>query len=533
MYGIKGWSYVVLHAMVVSHSAGLSIKQFSCEDVEVFVQQHAAAVTGPPNSSHMLFFLHLPRTAGRTYHSCFLKTATPPSRRCEKSYDVLRLNASIPSCGLLSSHDDMSISKNLPEDTAYITQLRDPVDRVLSAYEFSTEVAARALHDPAPRHDPRATNTRNVWPWSGLVPWLEEELVLRSHRFKTQSERDTSHLLDPYNNSLILPLHEWIESPLVHKLVHNGQTMQVLGLTDYSQWEEAGSMRECLQSPAEEAQARRRQALALAIKRISHFAHVGVTEMLNESIASLAAILGLRMQGLAWQTTTPGAFEEDKATQGAREQLGKVQAELAAVRPQARKAHLEYLMPHDAPGRDVSALKAEADRLQARINALQEEQAPLQQQLASSASIPKQVKRDSAFQNKDPLWKAFRTCEARARARAKTRRANSLKRMEGLAFSREARQDIDPRTIARIRALNNMDLELHEAGRQLLLKRYNDQQAQGMLEILPSLLPHEYNKINPPDPPNLRPHLKQGQPHSRAAATSTPIKPEMHTELRA
>lgn len=91
------------------------------------------------------------------------------------------------------------------------------------------------------------------------------------------------------------------------------------------------------------------------------------------------------------QTTTPGAFEEDKATQGAREQLGKVQAELAAVRPQARKAHLEYLMPHDAPGRDVSALKAEADRLQARINALQEEQAPLQQQLASSASIPKQA----------------------------------------------------------------------------------------------------------------------------------------------
>lgn len=254
------------------------------------------------------------------------------------------------------------------------------MDRVLSAYKFSTEVAARALHDPAPRHDPRATNTRNVWPWSGLVPWLEEELVLRSHRFKTQSERDTSHLLDPYNNSLILPLHEWIESPLVHKLVHNGQTMQVhsfckafsvhayssphsccviclplhgwcmhsctgvqlcqsvramqvlqgdcrrllpradkhfgacshalkhertrlqvLGVTDYSQWEEAGSMRECLQSPAEEAQARRRQALALAIKRISHFAHVGVTEMLNESIASLAAILGLRMQGLAWQ----------------------------------------------------------------------------------------------------------------------------------------------------------------------------------------------------------------------------------------
>ena len=97
----------------------------SCDsDIEHFVQQQALTLRDPPNSSHMLFFLHVPRTAGRTYHSCFLKTGTPPSRRCEKSYDVLRLNASIPSCGLLSSHDDLSLADRLPEDTAYVTQLR-------------------------------------------------------------------------------------------------------------------------------------------------------------------------------------------------------------------------------------------------------------------------------------------------------------------------------------------------------------------------------------------------------------------------
>ena len=99
--------------------------------VSAYLFQQEAAISDPPNSSHMLFFLHIPRTAGRTYHSCFLKTATPPSRRCEKSYDVLRINASIPSCGLLSSHDDLSIGDIFPPDAAYITQLRSRMPVVL------------------------------------------------------------------------------------------------------------------------------------------------------------------------------------------------------------------------------------------------------------------------------------------------------------------------------------------------------------------------------------------------------------------
>jgi hypothetical protein len=71
-------------------------------------------------------------------------------RRCPKSYDVLRINDSMTSCGLLSSHDDYSVVDLLPEEAAIITQLRDPVDRVISAYEFAAEVrsaAARQLRE--------------------------------------------------------------------------------------------------------------------------------------------------------------------------------------------------------------------------------------------------------------------------------------------------------------------------------------------------------------------------------------------------
>ncbi len=62
--------------------------------------------------------------AGKTYANCFLRSALPPSKRCAKSYDVIRLNVSMPGCQALISHDDFSISQWFPPGAATITQLR-------------------------------------------------------------------------------------------------------------------------------------------------------------------------------------------------------------------------------------------------------------------------------------------------------------------------------------------------------------------------------------------------------------------------
>jgi hypothetical protein len=150
-------------------------------------KQHYTERVQALNADHMLYFLHIPRTAGRTYGACFLKQAWAPSRRCAKSYDVLRLNSSVPDCGLLSSHDDYSVIQYLPRDAAVATQLRDPVDRVLSTYEFAVEVAARALVKDAPDKDPSKIDTQNVWPWSLLVPFIRQDLMrkVRSCTFDT------------------------------------------------------------------------------------------------------------------------------------------------------------------------------------------------------------------------------------------------------------------------------------------------------------------------------------------------------------
>ena len=72
---------------------------------------------------------------------------------------------------------------------------------------------------------------------------------------------------------------------------------QVLGLTSYSRWADGAALRRC--AAVDAAAAERLRALALA--RLRGLAHVGLTERLPESVASLAASLGLRMDGPAWK----------------------------------------------------------------------------------------------------------------------------------------------------------------------------------------------------------------------------------------
>jgi len=66
----------------------------------------------PSNTSNsFIFFLHVPRTAGKTYAQCFLRASSPPSTRCSPSYDFLRLNTSQAGCRYLVSHDDYSLTQ--------------------------------------------------------------------------------------------------------------------------------------------------------------------------------------------------------------------------------------------------------------------------------------------------------------------------------------------------------------------------------------------------------------------------------------
>jgi len=246
-----------------------------------------------------VYFLHIPRTAGRSFWSCFLHRAFPTSKRCAKSYDTLRLELSRPDCKLLASHDDYSVTDFLPENFKVITQVRHPVDRVISAYEFSTLIAAKeySINTTKPDVQPKKAKegeekvlTRDVWPWLYLVQlfdrYSEKTLthIYRKHKEYRESkspnlfcvwrhmlgpENPTEHeksldrwiqafsaksgklyyyhrktreskwelddeekkkltpLLDPYNNTIYLPLALFVQFPMADELVNNAMTYQV------------------------------------------------------------------------------------------------------------------------------------------------------------------------------------------------------------------------------------------------------------------------------------------------------------------
>ena len=153
------------------------------------------------DANKLLYFLHVPRTAGRTSHNCFLMPMIPPSRRCAKSYDGIKYNISVPDCGLLSSHDDYSAMYQFPAHAAVYTSIRNPVGRFLSAYEFAVEIASREAVKVLTRKGPSPAagrvSTKNVWPWSYLAPFVEEDMI---HRVRSE---ELQIFLVPYLFSML------------------------------------------------------------------------------------------------------------------------------------------------------------------------------------------------------------------------------------------------------------------------------------------------------------------------------------------
>jgi hypothetical protein len=84
-------------------------KPKSCSDfVDDYQRRHGNHVKPTDLSNALIFFLHVPRTAGKTYATCLLRAILPPSKRCSPSYDELKYHLSQEGCRLIVSHDDYS-----------------------------------------------------------------------------------------------------------------------------------------------------------------------------------------------------------------------------------------------------------------------------------------------------------------------------------------------------------------------------------------------------------------------------------------
>ncbi|XP_076903362.1 protein-tyrosine sulfotransferase-like [Bidens hawaiensis] len=205
-------------------------------------QWSSSSLHSNTNNGHilkdLLFFLHIPRTGGRTYFHCFLKKLYSGELECPRSYDKLRFDPRKPDCRLLATHDDYSMMSKLPADqTSVVTILRDPVERVFSTYEFSIEVAARFLvhsnltsvmkMSKRVRSKSGGVSTLEIWPWKYLVPWMQKDLFSRRDARKRRG-RPYFYGNDSYDmQEVVMPLHDYINHPVARDIIHNGATFQV------------------------------------------------------------------------------------------------------------------------------------------------------------------------------------------------------------------------------------------------------------------------------------------------------------------
>ena len=345
--------YILLFSGSVYGRGSGQEEEISCaKRVEEFSKKYERIAVSPRGDnvhgqSPFVFFLHVPRTAGKTYSTCFLNASLRPSKRCMPGYDRLRYPQSPEKCEYYVSHDDLSFLDNLPADVKdnviVVTQLRDPVQRVISAYEFGIEVAGRKINTPdskieSMKQNMTSVNTYNVWPWKYIVPFAREHIrdrldaIVEEHGevlpFETHVDPATNKTyyfdrkkntttwsmpapnatLNAYDNELTMPLHEWIETPEIEDLIHNGHTLQVLGISNTSFWSEAPSLRRCFFKDEES----RKELLDMAKKKLSHMRHVGLQDTLEESVASLAASLQRKMNDSVYKSIPLKAYFYDE-----------------------------------------------------------------------------------------------------------------------------------------------------------------------------------------------------------------------------
>ena len=137
----------------------------------------------------------------------------------------------------------------------------------------------------------------SVSPKSGKTYYYHRRTRESKWTLNEEEQKDLLPLLDPYNNSLIIPLASFVEFPMVEELVNNAMTFQVifkylvsvtqhqvLGLSNASYWEEAAEVRSC----SVFSRLAQEKLLEAAKSQMDRMLHISLTHKLDESLQSVA-----------------------------------------------------------------------------------------------------------------------------------------------------------------------------------------------------------------------------------------------------
>ena len=81
---------------------------------------------------------------------------------------------------------------------------------------------------------------------------------------------------------------------------------QILGISNYSRWDDAPALRQCFFTDAAFQEA----ATDFAMEMLEHYIHVGLTPNLKASMDTLLPLIDRAWSSAAWRTATPGSLTE-------------------------------------------------------------------------------------------------------------------------------------------------------------------------------------------------------------------------------
>lgn len=139
-----------------------------------------------------LFVLKTPSTYSQDLDTCLIRFGVPGTQRCPSFPEQIESNVfnKIQGCNVLSSSDDLSVLQSLTGGTAVAAELRDPVERLVAAYELAVEVAMQKLDADKSKNPFEAMQKKHpsdVWPWSQFSTFLGKDLQKRVRRQQLSS----------------------------------------------------------------------------------------------------------------------------------------------------------------------------------------------------------------------------------------------------------------------------------------------------------------------------------------------------------
>jgi hypothetical protein len=181
----------------------------------------------------LVYFLHIPRTGGTSFHRVLMRYFDPSTVRHAESRRLVRewiercSPEELASHRLIAGHYDTSIAALLPKRPRFVTMLREPVARTISHYEILKQMPKNPFHERIVGGD--------------------------------------------------LSLREYLDHPEGGRLDENRQVRQVAGAMD-GPTPPGGWTDEAL--------------LATAYENLDEFAFFGIRERYDDSLALLAATFG-------------------------------------------------------------------------------------------------------------------------------------------------------------------------------------------------------------------------------------------------